>query len=583
MSREKAKSKKTALFWLWKAAGRRKSYILLLGLLQVVLGMSGVCYALFLRGMIDGAAAGDGVGFLCGAQALVALTVLRIALRAAGRVLEESTRSAMENQCSARLFSVLLRKDYAAVTAVHSGEWVNRLTSDAAVVADGLVQIVPGAAGMTARMAGAVGTLLVLEPRFGYILLPGGALLLILTGSFRRVLKSLHKRVQEAEGRLRAFFQERLSSLMILRAFGQERQTSEQAWEHMRSRRAARMRRIRFSSLSNIGFGAAMNGAYVFGAVFCGYGILTGTMSYGTFTAVLQLIGQVQSPLANITGYVPRYYAMLSSAERLMEAEAYKEDCPRDAVCKEEIRRFYENDFAGIGMENAGFTYLPPVLREGEAAAMPVVLSGLDLEIRKGEYAAFIGPSGCGKSTVLKLLMALYPLDAGERYLLTAAGTREPLTARWRGMFAYVPQGNQLLSGTIREIVAFGDRGQMEQEDRLYQALRSACADGFVSELKQGLDTVLGERGTGLSEGQLQRVAIARAVFSGRPVLLLDEATSALDEATEARLLANLRAMTDRTVLIVTHRPAALAITDRVIDLGAWTAKERERGGMRDE
>jgi ATP-binding cassette subfamily B protein len=200
----------------------------------------------------------------------------------------------------------------------------------------------------------------------------------------------------------------------------------------------------------------------------------------------------------------------------------------------------------------------------GENDAPRRVLRNMDLQIQKGEYVAFCGPSGCGKSTVLKLLMCLYPLDGGER-CLTAAEGEIPLDAGWRGLFAYVPQGNQLMSGSIREVVTFGDREQMVQEERIFRALKIACADQFVSELPDGLDTQLGERGAGLSEGQMQRVAIARAIFSDRPILLLDEATSALDEQTEAKLLDNLRSMTDKTVVIITHRPAALDITDKII------------------
>lgn len=198
---------------------------------------------------------------------------------------------------------------------------------------------------------------------------------------------------------------------------------------------------------------------------------------------------------------------------------------------------------------------------------MPVVLSHLDIEIKKGEYVAFTGHSGCGKSTVLKLLMCLYPLDEGQAYLRTQQGA-QPLTSRWRGLFAYVPQGNQLLSGTIREIIAFGDKRKMQEEERLKRALRIACAEEFVEKLEQGLDTLLGERGAGISEGQMQRIAIARAIFSDHPILLLDEATSSLDEEVEARLLANLREMTDKTVVIVTHRRAALSICDKSIDFG---------------
>ena len=181
----------------------------------------------------------------------------------------------------------------------------------------------------------------------------------------------------------------------------------------------------------------------------------------------------------------------------------------------------------------------------------------------RGRSFIISGPSGVGKSTVLKLLMCLYSLDEGQRYLLTRQGEL-PLTSGWRGLFSYVPQGNQLMSGTVREVVTFGDPEKMRQEEQIRKALKVACAE-FLDELPAGLDTLLGERGAGLSEGQMQRIAIARAIFSDRPVLLLDEATSALDEETELRLLDNLRSMTDKTVILVTHRPAALEIVDKVI------------------
>jgi ATP-binding cassette subfamily B protein len=246
---------------------------------------------------------------------------------------------------------------------------------------------------------------------------------------------------------------------------------------------------------------------------------------------------------------------MLASADRLIEAERFAEDNRTPAVS--DVERFYREEFQGLELRNACFTY-----RVGRES--PQLLKGMDLTIRKGEYVAFTGPSGCGKSTVLKLLMCLYPLDSGERNVMSTS-EKHPLTAGWRGLYAYVPQGNQLMNGTIRDVVTFGEQGVKDRDEAIYRALQIACADQFVRELPQGLDTMLGERGAGLSEGQMQRIAVARAIYSDRPVLLLDEATSALDDATEKQLLKNLRAMTDRTVIIVTHRSAVLDVTDTEI------------------
>ena len=549
------KKQETALRWLSRTAGKDKLYIGLLVLTQAILGGSGVLYAVLLRDLIDAAVAHSREGMWRSAVVLV---------RALSRFLREFSASSLENRFKKHLFSCLLRKDYASVTAVHSGEWMNRLTSDTAVVSKALVNLLPNLAGMLVRLIGALAALLILEPKFAAILIPGGLLLMALTYSFRRVLKALHKRIQEADGSLRIFLQERLGSLLVLRSFGAEERSGELAEERMKKHRAARMRRNHISNLCNLGFGLVIQGAYLGAAVYCAIGLLNGTLSYGTLMAILQLVGQIQAPFSNISGLVPEYYGMIASAERLMEPERFEEDeaSPRSHG---EIRRFYGEDFRALGLREACFTYQPPVRGE-EEAPMPVVLEQLSLEVQKGEFVAFTGHSGSGKSTALKLLMSLYPLDSGARYLKTGTGEL-PLDASWRGLFAYVPQGNQLLSGTIREIVAFGDAEGMGKEQELWRALRVACAEDFVSALDKGLDSPLGESGAGLSEGQMQRIAIARAVFSDRPVLLLDEATSSLDAETEKRVLENLRAMTDQTVLIVTHRPAALSICDKRIDL----------------
>ena len=568
---------KHTLQWISTVTSRAKGLVGLLVVVQTVLSVSSIAFAFVLRRIINMAVDGVQGDFWASLALLVGILLVQIVLSAAGRFLSEYTSATVENRFKHRLFYALLTGNYASVVAVHSGEWMNRLTSDTTVVAGGVTQIVPGLIGMLVRLFGALAAILWLEPRFFWVLVPGGAAMLALTYGFRKILKRLHKNIQEADGTLRVFLQERLESLLIVRTFAKESQTAAQAARLMEQHKAARMKRSNFSNLCNIGFAGAMNGAYLLGIGFCGYGILTGTMSYGNLMAIMQLVGQVQSPFANITGYLPRYYAMLASAERLMEAEAFAPDSEHP-LAEEETLEFYRTKLTALRLEHASFTYQPPVRAEEEQPPMPVVLQDIDLSIRKGEYIAFTGPSGCGKSTVLKLLMCLYPLDAGSRTLETTCGT-QPLTAAWRSLFAYVPQGNQLLSGTIRDIVSFGDPYKAQDDEGILRALRIACAEDFVQKLEKGLDTTLGEHGQGLSEGQMQRIAIARAVFSEHPILMLDEATSALDEATARQLLENLRRMTDKTVLMVTHRADQTGFFDRELSFSKDGIRQKSHTG----
>lgn len=556
-----------ALKWLYAVPKKKKLYILALMLVQALNGASGVLYALLLRNIVDHAASHDTQGFWKHVSFTILLVLGQIALRAVIRRLTEFSKASFENIFKSRLMKNILRKDFSSVSAVHSGEWLNRLTNDTVVVADSYVDILPGLVGMVVKMISAVIMMIALERYFALIVLPCGFLLIFLTYAFRKVLKKLHKDVQEKDGKLRIFLQERIGSLMMLRSYAAEEQTEQEAELKMSEHKNARMRKNRFSNFCNIGFGMAINGMYLFGVCYCGYGILKGAITYGTLTAITQLISQIQSPLANVTSYLPRFYAMTASAERLMEIEQFENDGDGTALSAGEIHEYYSEKLISFGLDKAQFTYYPAVdsIKDLSKDEQPIVLDNISVNIKKGEYVAFTGHSGCGKSTVLKLLMSIYQLDGGERYLIDSEG-RQMLSPKQRRLFAYVPQGNQLMSGTIRDIVAFAEHSAAQDDERINSALNIACADEFIAELENGTDTLLGERGTGLSEGQMQRIAIARAIFSDSPILLLDESTSALDENTEKRVLENLRAMTDKTVVIVTHRPAALSICDRVLE-----------------
>ena len=535
--------------WLYTVPDKKKYYVLALTLIQAIAGSLGVIYALLFRNGIDSAVKKDAKTFHKYIFLIIILVVIQISVSVIIRWLHELTAADIENTFKRRLLNKILRNEYAQVSSIHTAEWLNRLTSDTKVVADGYVEILPGLSETVVRLFSALVMIIFMDKNFAYILIPSGIIFVIFTCGFRKVLQQLHKNIQEQDGRLKIFLQERIGSLIIIKTFGAERQTEIEGAEKMMKHKTARMKRNYFSNFCNAGFGFVMHGIYLMSVIYCASGIMTGTVSYGTLTAIMQLIGQIQAPFANISSYLPKYYAMTASAERLMEAEKFSDEA--EMISVKEVQSFYDKNFLYLGLSNAYFGYEP----------QKNILSGLSFEIKKGEYIAITGQSGSGKSTLLKLLMCLYPLNKGESFIVSVNG-RENLTSSWRKLFAYVPQGNFLMNGTIREIISFSEPEASNNNARFQEALEIACADEFVNDV----DAILGERGTGLSEGQKQRIAIARAIFSGSPILLLDEATSALDEQTEKRLIENLRTLTDRTVIIVTHRPTVLSICDRVLN-----------------
>lgn len=540
---------KRAAFWLLKTAGRYKGYSILLLLLQTLVNGGAVCYALVMKKMVDSAVGQDREEFFTGLITFGVLMLSLMLLRVVLRQTEEAVRSGLENTLKERLFEKLLIKDYGQVNAIHSEEWMNRMTSDTAVCAGGMTEILPGLVGMLVRMSGALVMMFLLQPRLAYVLVPGGILFVVITLILRKHLKGQHKRVQEKDGAVRVYLQERISSMLVLRTFGVEQQALRGANNRLAEHKGARMRKAFISNLCNTGFSFAINGMYLIGIGYCGWGILEGVVSYGTLTAIIQLIGQLQAPLSGIGGFVPRFYAMLASAERLMEIEGYME-ATEPVMIKKEARELYGEAIEEIVFDKVSFDYI----KENDACP---VLREVSLSVHKGDYVAITGSSGCGKSTLLKLIMGVYEPKEGSIAVTMKNGDRQPI-GRFGRLFAYVPQGNFLMGGTVREVITFGEEsraGTMTME----AAIRLACAE-FVYDLPEGIDTVLGEKGAGLSEGQMQRIAIARALYADTPVLILDEATSALDGETESRLLHNLKQLTDKTVLIVTHRPEALKI-----------------------
>ena len=543
----------SAIKWISQSLGKRKWMVAVLALVQSLSAISGILFALTMRDAIDKAIAGERVLFYRSVIGIAILIFGQIGLRALNRFLEDDSKAVIENRLRQKLLNGILKSKYGEIKNYHTGELMNRITSDTAIITDGAVTLLPSLLAMAVRIVGILIVMQRIEPWFVLIFLVGGIFVSLLSVLPRKFQKRLHKNVQEADGDVRSYLQESLESLLVIHAFGCEEKIETENAKKMHAHRKTRRRRSNVYNLFGSGLRVMMQSGYLFGFVWCGVGLLKGTMSYGTLTAVLQLVGQIQAPFANMGNTFPKYAAMVASAERLMEiTERSNED---EAVMVQESREEIYAQMEGISFENVSFSY------EDDRK----VLQNESFCVNKGEFAALIGSSGIGKSTIMKLLLSVYQPDEGE--IRVQLGDRAlELSALPKGMFAYVPQGNYLMSGPIWQVVGFAEKSDVIDREKVREACKVACAEEFIDALPEGYDTVLGERGAGLSEGQMQRLAVARAVYSGCPILLLDEATSALDAETEHRMISSLKEMKNHTVILVTHRKEVWELCDRVLE-----------------
>lgn len=513
-------------------------YILAVG--DICISLLGVWFALLTKELIDSATVNDGQ-FVRYAVLLTVAVCLQYLIRAAINYLDEAVITRVSLQLRSYVLKNLIRKDYASVRKLHSGEWINRMFSDVKIIAAGFTRIIPSAIGMAVRLLAACIALLFLEPLFAGIYLIIGVAMIFFISILRRRVKVLHKDAQTKEDKMHSLFQEVTEKILITKVFDAENYLTEKTDDAQESYRAARMKRQAYVVSANSAFSMTFRLGYVLALIYGGRNLLYGLTTYGTLMAVLQLVNQIQAPVAQLSGVLTRVYEVTASTERIVEAETYADD----TVCTEDNMTFSRCVF-----DNVSFRYD----REN-------VLDHVSFEINNRDVIALTGISGSGKSTIFLLMMGIYPVQEGNVNIYDEKGKR--YSRHPRSLFAYVPQGNCLFSGTIAENIALSDT---YSEEKVNEALSVAAAD-FIKELPEGVHTVLGENGAGLSEGQMQRIAIARAVYYDAPVLLLDEATSALDEKTEMEVLRNLKNLEDKTILIVTHRKAALSICTRQFDL----------------
>lgn len=539
------------LKWIWANSKKELPGLVSLILIDALYSVCGVSMAVFAKLIIDAAQSGDKDTLIRYACLLLAVIVLQIVLKLSGKAIEIRVSGRLEMKYKTDLFSDILLKDYLKISEYHSGELMTRLTSDIGVVSQAVTSIVPDIASMLTRLVCAFAVLFVFDKLFAMLFLAAGIILFVFTRIFRGSMKKLHRAVQETDGRVRSFMQEAIESILVIKIFGVGKKMKRKSEDLQLENFDAKVRKNRWSIFANLGFSAAFSFGYLFGLVWSAVKLCVGSISFGTLTAIMQLINQVQMPFTSLSGIVPQYYSMLASAERIIEIEILNASNAKNSpdVSAEKIYEKLES----ISFENVSFSY-----------DRDVVISDGSFEIKKNDFVVISGISGIGKSTLFKLLVGVIPPDSGEIYL-KADGKKYYSDKYTRSIFAYVPQGNMLFSGTIRDNIKFINENASDED--VMKAAAISCADEFIDELPLGLDTMLLENGHGLSEGQIQRLAIARAMLTDAPVMLLDEATSALDEKTEQKLLDNLKKLSGKTCIIISHKAAAYEICNKELKI----------------
>ena len=528
----------TALKSVYRWSESVHNSLVILCLLNVLTSLTSLGLTVTTKYLIDGAISSEPDALRKYGTILVMLVLAEAVIYLASSLIYTRASAKLQHSMQGMLIRELVVKDYSGIKGYHSGELVNRLFSDVAIVKNGIMDILPDLVSTAVSFLGAVVILTMMDWRFVILLVAGGILGAALILLFKQPMKKRHKRMQEAEGALHASAQEILANLRLIKASVSEERAVEQMDLRQKGLEREQIRRGDFSTGMNNGISLVFDISWLFCMIWGCISISSGRLTYGSLAAIIQLIGRIQGPIADIVGIAGQTYGLVSSAERIQELTGL----PR------EEEGTILHDFDEIRIEDISFQYDDGV---------EDVLQDVNCTIRKGDFAALTGISGGGKSSLFQLLLGIYQPTSG-RVLFVRGEQEIPACRGTRELFAYVPQGNTLLSGSLMDNLTMFAKKASEQE--IDAACKAACIDDLVREI--GYDAVLGERGEGISEGQAQRICIARALLSGSPILLFDEATSALDEDTEARLLYNISAMRDKTCIIVTHRMAALDICD---------------------
>lgn len=480
------------------------------------------------------------------AAAMIAIVLVRILLNAVRSFVQTTTEVKFKNALRRRLFDSLMHLRNESAVRLHSGDLLNRMLEDVRVVSSAFAVSIPSLIGTVFQLIAALAYLIILDWRLALVIIvvvPGG----IAVGKFvTRRIRNLTSDIRKSDASVQSHLQESIQHLSLLQSLEYTDVSTSELDGLQGTLYGNELKRVKFSVTSRMLIGLAMQAGQIITFLWGAFGISTGAITYGMMTAFLQLVGQVQRPIIELSTKLPSLIHSSASIDRLNEIENLPHEEVGDPVLLEGV--------VGVKLEDVSFAY---------ADSEKDVLEDFSFDFTPGSRTAIVGPTGVGKSTLIRILLSFLNPRKGKVELYVAGQDPIAVSPSTRCNLVYVPQGNSLFSGTIRENLLMGN--PEADDSQLESALRTAAAD-FVFGLPAGLETQCFEAGGGLSEGQAQRIAIARALLRPGSVLLLDEFSSALDAETETKLLERLTtALPDHTMIFITHREKVIEYCNSVL------------------
>ena len=532
--------------WLWRAwRGNQLQAVLnaSLGLLSVVVSLAQVWA---IQHAID-VASHTAEGSLYWAVAYMGLLILaNFAISISSIWVRNILGIRAQNRMQQRMLDRILRSEWRGKERMHSGDVINRLEGDVGNVVSFLTETLPGALSTLAMFLGAFFYLFSMDKWLALIIIVMLPLFLAVSKIYVNQMRHFTRQVRDSDSKVQSVLQETVQNRMLIKTLESDTMMVDRLENTQSELRQNVVKRTMFSVFSNLilNFGFALG--YLVAFLWSALRMSAGTLTFGGMTAFLQLVNRIQGPARGLTKLVPAFVSVFTAAERLMELE--------EDPMEEQGEPIELEGPCGVQLEAISYEYEPT---DGK------VIDNLSFDFYPGSCTANLGETGAGKTTLVRLILALLRPQSGEVSIYNEK-MKKTLSPRMCCNFVYVPQGNTLMSGTIRENLRLGKLDATDEE--MKEVLMQACA-GFVFDLPKGLDTSCAESGGGVSEGQAQRIAIARALLRNRCIMLFDEATSALDPDTERQLLQNILQKRDKTVIFITHRPAVVDYCDQTLKI----------------